>query len=348
MFNTLLGSQVISHKIKSAINNCNILAAQSEYMMSIGYFFAFGAALCWSIGAFPLTIASRQMDINSMNHLRLFIATILLSFIALFYDSSNFIHLFSFEYSIAWFYLGVSGVLSLVVGDYLSFKSFSILGPQQALMLTTFSPASALIAGIILIDEHVNVFGIIGMLITIVGVMTISLGRSERNAIPDHGFGSISKGILFGLLASACHGIALAFGKLGINEQKLSGQLVGPFSATFIRLFVSALFLITLTLISGKIKVVIKNVTTVNDGLKNALFGTIFNPTFALTFAMLAIMKINVAVAQTIFATVPMFTLVIGYFYYKKKISVKAVLGVLASLVGVGLLVWQDELLTYF
>jgi drug/metabolite transporter (DMT)-like permease len=63
---------------------------------------------------------------------------------------------------------------------------------------------------------------------------------------------------------------------------------------------------------------------------------------------MLAIMNINVAIAQTIFATVPMFTLLIAYFYFKQKITLRAISGVIASLFGVALLVWQDELITKF
>ncbi len=167
-------------------------------MLSTGFLFAFAATACWAIAAFPLTTASRQITVSSMNHLRLLIATLLLFIASLLIEGNRFIAIFSADYTNAWLWLGISGVVALVIGDFFSFRSYAILSPQHGSVLTTLSPTSALLFGILLVNENINWIGIAGMLITIVGVMSISLGRSQRNSIPDHGQGSVAKGILFG------------------------------------------------------------------------------------------------------------------------------------------------------
>lgn len=310
-----------------------------------GYLFAFAATACWAIAAFPLTVASRQLPVNSMNHLRLLFATLVLFVWALLAEGQGFLHIFSPAYSKGWIWLGASGILALVVGDFFSFRSYAILSPQFGSVLTTLSPASALLFGILLINEHINWIGIAGMLITIVGVMSISLGRSQRNQIPDHGHGSVLKGIVFGILAAACHGGALALSKKGFMEQASMQQSIGPLPATFIRVVAAALLIYFISIITGRIKTVMRNIKDSKEGVKNTVIGTIFNPVLSVTLSMVTILYIDVAVAQTIFAMVPLFALLIAFLYYKEKITSRSVAGVAAALIGVALLIWRNKLI---
>jgi drug/metabolite transporter (DMT)-like permease len=314
-------------------------------MFSIGFVYAFAATICWAVAAFPLTAASRQLPVNSMNHLRLLLSTILIIIIALVADAAGFIAVFSSAYITAWLWLGLSGVIALVVGDFFSFRSYAILSPQYGSVLTTLSPTSALLFGILLVDEHINWVGIVGMLITIIGVMSISLGRSQRNAIPDHGHGSVVRGILFGILAALCHGGALAFSKKGFVEQAVTGETIGWAAATFIRIVAAMIAVYAITFFSGKTKEVWQHLKDSKQGIKNTVTGSVFNPVFSVALSMITILYIDVAVAQTIFALVPLFALFIAFVVYKEKITSRSVLGVIASLVGVALLIWRNKIL---
>ena len=153
-------------------------------MLSIGFIYAFGATLCWAIAAFPLTTASRQLPVSSMNHLRLLLATVLLLIAAVIIEGSQFWQIFSVAYTKAWLWLGLSGIVALVIGDFFSFRSYAILSPQNGSVLTTLSPASALLFGIILVNEHINWIGIAGLCITIIRVMGISPGQPQLNKMP--------------------------------------------------------------------------------------------------------------------------------------------------------------------
>jgi drug/metabolite transporter (DMT)-like permease len=317
-------------------------------MLSTGLLYAFGATLGWAIGAFPLTAAARQLPVASLNHLRLLLATIILFILSLLIEGEEFLSIFSGGYGAGWFWLGLSGVVALMVGDYFSFRSYAILGAQLGSVLTTLSPAAALFAGIILINEHVNYIGIIGMAITIVGVMSISLGRSQRNNIPDHGHGSVLKGILFGIVAACCHGSALAFSKKGFLEQAAVNETIDPLSASFIRIAAAMLLLFFVSMIMGKTKNAFQHIADSKPGIRNTIVGTIFNPVVSVTLSMIAILYMDVAVAQTIFSLVPLFSLIIAFVFYKEKITNRSIAGVIAALIGVALLIWRNKIAGLF
>ncbi len=317
-------------------------------MLSAGLLYALSATLSWAIGVFPLTAASRQLPVASMNHLRLLLASLLLFMLAAIAEGASFFSILSTSYFNGWIWLGVSGVIALVAGDLLSFRSYAILGPQHGPVLTTLSPAAALLAGIILVNEHINFIGISGMLITIVGVMSISLGRTQRQSIPDHGHGSVLAGILFGVLAACCHGSALAFSKKGFLEQAAAGESIGPFAASFIRIFTAVVLVYLLSLLTRRTKQVFQHIGDSKAGIRNTIVGTIFNPVLSVTLSMIAILHIDVAVAQTIFSLVPLFALIIARMFYKEPISGRSVAGVIAALVGVALLIWRNVIAGLF
>ena len=309
--------------------------------MSIGYLFAFGACIGWSIAGFIITNATKHLPVPVINLLRLAFGVSFITILTLVFNFQDFTHLFSSNLVHAWLWLGLSGIISLVLGDYLSFKSYAILKPQKASVVTTLSPTTALIFGILLLNEKINAVGIIGIIITIAGVISISLGRSQRNTTQVDSNSNTNKAILFGIAAAACHGLGLALSKKGLMLQKEAGNIISPINATFIRLVVGFLFLFMLTFFSGKIKMYYQQIIANKKASKQTLLGSIFNPTLAVTLSMFSILYMDVAVAQTIFSLVPFFTLLIAFFVLREKVTVQSLIGVLVAIAGVGILIWR-------
>src|SRR5205085_7971534 len=79
-----------------------------------------------------------------------------------------------------------------------------------------------------------------------------------------------------------------------------------------------------------------------------AFTGIIFGPLLGVSCAMIAIQYIDVAVAQTIFALVPVIALLIAHFLYKERITKYALLGMLAAIAGVAILIWREEITRLF
>lgn len=312
---------------------------------SLGILFALLTTFSWSIGIFPFTEAARRLGSNALNHFRLLLATVLLTLTSLIINATGFFHLFTVDYLCAWFWLGLSGIIGLTIGDYFAFSMYAILGARIGSVLTTLAPAAALILGSILLGEHISLIGILGIVITIFGVINISLGRKERVKIPDRGHGKVSKGILVGVLGALCQGAGLVMAKKGFITEEQLHHSINPVHATFIRMSVGTSAMFLLTLIRWKFSKIIAPLKENKDhGIRYAVLGTTFGPFIGVCLSLYAVSLIDVSVAQTIFSLVPVFALLFSFLFLKDKISARSLTGVLIAVCGVVILIWRNEI----
>lgn len=238
-------------------------------------------------------------------------------------------------------FLGLSGIIGFSIGDYFSFTSFKLLGPKLASLYTTFAPGAALLIGYIALNESVNLIGIFGILITVSGVIWLTFSKKDSNAAKQVGYTRDKRGIIFGIIGALCQGTGLVLSKYGMDyyEVKLPTmhavwcRLLFAFSAAFI-----------VSLLAGKLKVNSKPIfTNEKNNLPFVFFGTILGPVMGVTLSLFAIQKLEVAVAQTIFALLPLFVLPISLIVYKERITLQSVFACLLGLSGVLLLIWRNE-----
>ncbi len=301
--------------------------------------------LSWSICIFPFTQAARRLGSNTLNHFRLLLAVFFLVITNLFVDLDFFIGIFSTTYSYSWLWLGLSGIIGLTIGDFFAFKMYAILSPRIGSVLTTLSPAATLVTGFLLLGESINRIGILGMIITMIGVMSISLGRIERRKIPDHGHGSIFAGIIFGILSAVCQGVGLVLSKKGMVHE---GLIVSPLPATFMRILIAFLSLILFSIIQGKMAGIIKPIIrNQNGGIKFAIMGTIFGPFLGVCLSLYTISNLDVSVGQTIFSLMPVSALIISVLFFREKITIRSLLGIVVAISGVIILIWRIPLNTF-
>lgn len=307
-----------------------------------GILFALLTMLSWSICIFPFTQAARRLGSNTLNHFRLLLAAVFLALTNIIVDPRTFFDLFSSSHTYSWLWLGFSGIVGLTIGDFFAFKMYAILSPRIGSVLTTLSPAAALFAGFALLGETINAVGVAGMILTMLGVMGISLGQKERDAIPDHGHGSIAAGIIFGILSAVCQGVGLVLSKKGMIQEAVT---IAPLPATFMRISVGFLSLVLLSVFTGRLQGVIRPIATnQNNGIKYAVMGTIFGPFLGVCLSLYTISNINVSVGQTIFSLMPVSALLIAYLFFKEKITMQSIIGVIVAVAGVFILIWREKL----
>ena len=259
---------------------------------------------------------------------------------------NDFRRIFSFDYLNVWIWLSLSGIIGLTIGDYFAFVMYRVLGARIGSVLTTFAPAAALVLGSLLINERISFIGIIGIIITIAGVNFVSLGKSEREKIPDHGHGSIAYGIITGILAALCQGAGLVLAKKGMMSHE--NIQLNPIHATFIRLTAAASSLFVFTFLTGKIKNVFTPVlTNKNNGVKYAVAGTIFGPVSGVCLSLYTVSLIDPSVAQTIFSLVPVFAFLLSVAFFKEKFTYKSIAGLIVVLTGVIILIWRNRIMNY-
>jgi drug/metabolite transporter (DMT)-like permease len=319
----------------------------SSEISYLGEFVALGTTLSWSIGIFPFTEAARRLGPNPVNHFRLALAVIFLTILSLIFLPISFSQLFTSPLPQHWLWFGLSGIVGLALGDFFGFTSFAILGPRIGSIFSTLAPTAALFGGFILVNERINFIGIIGIFITIAGVIWLTLTRSAKATMQDHEHGKVGKGILFGILSAICQGLGVVLASKGFQSQ-IGNANVPAFQATWLRMVsaTSAVFLITI--VRGKLKEVAKPVLeNKNNGIIYTIGGTIFGPVIGVSLSMMAISLLSnkPSVAQTIFSLVPVMVLPLSYLFYKEKITLKSVLGALIAIAGVLILIWREEII---
>lgn len=148
-------------------------------MVFTGELIALATTLCWSIGVFPFTEATKRIGAESVNQFRLFLAWVIISIILFFSHQLNLIELFQQPNTTQYLFLGLSGIIGFSIGDYCSFNSFKLLGPKLASLYTTFAPSVALLIGYIELNESINAYGLLGIAITIAGVVWLTFSKKD-------------------------------------------------------------------------------------------------------------------------------------------------------------------------
>lgn len=306
-----------------------------------GELIALVTTLCWSLGIFPFTEASKRIGTAPVNQYRLLLAWLLISIILFFSESLSLTELFSNPKPYHYLFLGLSGIIGFTIGDYCSFKSFTILGPKLGSLYTTFAPGAALSMGFFVLGEKINLIGILGIAVTIGGVIWLTLSKKDTAAAEHAGFKRDKTGIILGITGALCQGTGLVLSKYGMDYY---AEKIPTMHAVWIRLLFAFVAAFVVSIIGNKL---IQNTKPVfankNNAIPYMVLGTLLGPICGVTCSLIAIQKIEVAVAQTIFALLPIVVLPVNLLVYKEKITLQSVFACLIAILGVIILIWRDK-----
>jgi drug/metabolite transporter (DMT)-like permease len=308
----------------------------------MGFFIAILTTLCWSLGIFPFTEAAKRFGTAALNQYRLLLAWIFITVIACTWYSISPLQLAVTPSAHNYLFLGLSGIVGFTIGDFCAFNSFKMLGPKLGSLYTTIAPCAALILGMIVLNEKVNLIGVLGMLVTISGVIWLTLSKKDALEASAHGFQRNRAGILFGITGALCQGCGLVLSKVGFQTpgetaviptlQAVWIRLLFAFSAAMIISFFTKSFI-------SSTKIVFSNK---DKGTVYMIAGTILGPVTGVTLSLLAITYLQVAEAQTVFALLPVIVLPLNYFFYREKITLPSILACITAVCGVFILIWRE------
>jgi drug/metabolite transporter (DMT)-like permease len=269
------------------------------------------------------TASVRRLGVPSLNFVRLWFALILLT-LALIFWKGNPIPLNAS--SADWFWLAVSAVIGLVIGDLFTFGSFNTIGPRHTMLLFSLAPPVAALGELVVYGNGLSGIALSGMAVTLVGVSIVISERKKANT--NSHFSITLRGLMLGMGAAFCQGLGLVFSKMGI-------ETIDAMSGTFIRMLVAApLFSIVFFASGRKIKPVLKQ----SWGLKMALGGAFFGPFLGVTLSLVAAKHTHAGIAMTILSTTPITVLPYVAVVYKERLTLRAVLGAGVAVTGVALL----------
>jgi len=312
-----------------------------------GYILAFIAMVTGSFSLFPFTDATRKWGPVAINHFRLLVGFVLLSMLVMAIDKKSPVTLFTSPSAVEYAYLLVSGIIGLVVGDYFGFHCVAILGAKRYSIFTTIDPGAALGFSFILIGESINYIGIIGMAVTVGGmvwfVQASNTGEIEEHFV--HEYGKASKGVLFGVLAGLCQGLQMALTKKG-----LTGELVfiSPVHATWIRVFGAASAYFIFSFARGKFKEdVFQPIWNEKGTIVKATLATALGLVVSVGLVVWSLTLCKVAAVQTILSLAPVITIPMAYFLYKEKMNLQTFFAGIISIFGVYVLIWRDHIASF-
>jgi len=293
-----------------------------ENTLTIGCIFALSAAFAWACAS----IMFRRLG-DSVVPLGLNLGKGLVGLVCL----SATLAFVGFESASpkVWFWLGLSGIFGITIGDTSYFATLNRLGPRRTLLLTSLIPVVASFLAMILFGERLKPTGWIGAVMTIAGVSWVMWEKIEVN----EEVGSWRAGIGYGLLTVVSVSVGILFSKIGLKNTK-------PLDATFIRMVCGTAGLVIFGLFRKDIGGWLKPFK-IKRNMVALLAASFLGSYLGMWFALAALDYANVTLSSILSSTSPIFVLPMAFFFMKEKITIRGVIGALITVAGIALLFAQ-------
>ena len=226
--------------------------------------------------------------------------------------------------------LGVSGVVGLAIGDSFLFRAYRQIGPRVAMLVMSLSPAIAAILAFLVLDEHISTVGILGMAVTVGGVVSVV---NERRLGPAHAKSGLASGVLFASLSAVTQGVGLIFAKRAFLEGEING-----FVATGVRIAAALIVLLPVVLLLGRLAHPLRAYARDHKALGLTALGALLGPFLGISCSLMAVAYTKVGIAATLMATVPIIMLPLVWFLHREKLSWGSIAGAFVALGGVVML----------
>lgn len=302
-------------------------------MHYLGEFISIGVAFSWTATALLSEFGSKRLGNLTLNVLRMALA-LLFSVVLFGVVTGNILPPGASAEACGWMLL--SGLVGYVIGDFCLFQCYIIIGSRYGQLFMTLAPLSAALMAWVTLGQQMTLMSILAMLVTLFGISISVLGRGEHHKV------SLKlplNGILFAIGAAVCQGVGLVLSKIGMDYYEPSASMpewLVPFSANFYRCVAGIIgftFLLYFRDGIGPLREAMHD----KKGLSVATATTIFGPFVGVGFSLMAVQYTAAGIASTLMAMTPIIIILPAYWLFHEKITWKAILGALISVIGVSL-----------
>lgn len=286
----------------------------------------------WTITALSFEAAGKRIGSLHLNLLRLGLAVIFLSVFSAIHRGMPF-PIDASQHALIW--LALSGIVGFVIGDFCLFQAFIITGARVSMLLMTLAPVFAALTGWVIMDEHLSLKGLLGMLLTLTGIGIVIFTRTPDKSGKPRKQSQIFrmsyplKGILLALAASAGQGVGIVLSKFGMEGYD-------AFAASHIRVITGFVGFGILFSILGKWKELPASFKD-RKAMKWLAVGSVFGPFLGVSFSLIAVQHTSAGIAQTIMSLVPVLILIPAVLINKEKLYIREVVGAVIAVSGVAL-----------
>ena len=285
-------------------------------MSHIGEIAALLTAVCWTLSALFFEKAGRKAGSLSVNIIRIFLAVIFLG-ITTFFTRGMFFPMDATAYN--WFWLALSGVVGFFLGDLFLFKSYTIIGSRTSQLIMSLAPMLTALIGWFLLQEVLSFKSILGIIVSVSGIMIAVAGRKLKLNIP-------FRGLLYAFGGALGQAVGLILSKKGMGDY----DAVAATQIRAISGFVCFALLVTLLNRWNRVFSAARN----NESMVPISIGSVFGPFIGVALSLYAVQHTETGIAAALMALVPIFIILPSAFMFKEKISLRQVIGAIISIAG--------------
>lgn len=303
----------------------------------LGEMISIGVAFSWTATALLSEFGSKRLGNLTLNVLRMALA-LLFSLVLFWVVLGTPIPAIGSLEAYGWMLL--SGLVGYVIGDFCLFQCYIIIGSRFGQLFMTLAPLAAALMAWLTLGQQMNWMSVLAMLVTLVGIGISVLGRGEHHRI------SLKlplNGVLFAIGAAICQGVGLVLSKIGMDHYATGAipEWLIPFSANFIRCIAGIIGFSLLLYFREGFKP-LREALHDRKGMTVATATTIFGPFVGVGFSLMAVQYTGAGIASTLMALTPIIIILPSCWLFHEKITWKAVLGALISVVGVSLFFYNS------
>jgi len=289
-------------------------------------------SILWTGNSILFTAAGKRIGALSVNAYRIVIAVGLLA-LAHFIILGSFIPNGTEE---QWFWIGLSGIVGLGIGDFALFASFVIIGPRRSVLMMALSPIFAALCALLLLGEVLSSYAIFGIGLTLAGVIIVILEREERSDEKPLKKKVKMWGTTLALIGAIGQGMGIVLAKKGMLLFPDSNIEIA-LTATLIRMIVGSIFVWIVIFCAGKMHELRKALKN-KKGMRDTTVGAFIGPFIGVTLSMVAVLYTQAGVAQTLMSLMPIFIIPVIWVLYRQRTSWRGIAGACVAVIGVAVL----------
>jgi drug/metabolite transporter (DMT)-like permease len=225
-------------------------------------------------------------------------------------------------------FVALSGLVGLTAGDSALFAAVGRLGPYRALLLQTLAPVFTALFALAWHLEIPSATHLAGMALTLLGVALVVAPRAqtEERIAPSRR----NAGIVFGILAAVGQGGGIVLAKAGMGS-------LPPLQASFVRIGTAAAGLVLLGILDGSLRRA-RDLSRTPPSLGRVVPAVFLGSYVGIFLMMFGVGHAPAAVAAVLLSTTPVFSLFLDVARGRERLTVRAVMGTLLAVAGVGIL----------
>lgn len=296
-----------------------------------GEFAALLTAVFWTITSLSFESAGKKVGSLQVNLIRLILAFFIYGIIS-YFRNETFLPLDAGAER--WGWLALSGLVGFVIGDWLLFQAFVVIGARISMLIMALAPPVTAFVSWWWLGEVMSLTNLVGMVVTIIGISIVILKREKktenstnaRRLRTSYSF----KGILLAFGGAVGQGVGLVLSKKGMGDYD-------AIASSQIRVVAGMIGFAVIVGIIGwhnryqMTRSAIKN----SAAMKRIGLGSIFGPFLGVSFSLLAIQHTQAGIAATIMAIVPVLIIPPAVLFFHEKVNWKEILGAVIAVAGV-------------